>query len=68
MLVLKTIMKSWPASSNLLLLLQAGCIRAVAYQSDAFLDARMDAFQQQGLSLGNVPAAAGDSHQVNMQM
>lgn len=43
---------------------QAGCIRAVAYQSEAFLAARMDAFQQQGLSQGNVPLASGDTHQV----
>ena len=46
------------------MLLQVGCIRAAAYQSEAFLNARMEAFQQQGLSQGNVPAAAGDSHQV----
>lgn len=49
---------------TLIVHVQVGCIRAAAYQSEMFLNARMDAFQQQGLTLGNVPAAAGDSHQV----
>ena len=44
---------------------EMGCIRAAAYQGEAFMQARMDVLQQQGVVPGNqAPADADNGHQV----
>ena len=44
---------------------QVGCIRAAAYQGEAFMQARMDVLHQQGVVPGNqAPADADHGHQV----
>ena len=43
-----------------------GCIRAAAYQGEAFMQARMDVLEQQGVLPGNqAPADADSGHQVS---
>ncbi len=44
---------------------EVGCIRAAPYQGEAFMQARMDVQQQQGVVPGNqAPADADHGHQV----
>ncbi len=40
-----------------------GCIRAAAYQGEAFMQARMDVLQQQGVVQGNQAPADHDTGQ-----
>ena len=44
---------------------EVGCVRAAAYQGEAFMQARMDVLQQQGVVPGNqAPADTDHGHQV----
>ena len=48
---------------------EVGCIRAAAYQGEAFMQARMDVLQQQGVLPSNqAPADSENGHQVSCQL